>query len=142
MKLLDLRALGVLVEELVMGDTVRITRPAGPPVLNPATGDLEEPPPIVVYEGVGAVLDGTSAPGIIAPVAGQPYEDDPKTPYRLLTPPAAAVAARDDTVYVLRAAYDPALIGRTWRCTQPGQASTVIAVRVTWLDETNPPGAS
>ncbi|PZT71506.1 DUF6093 family protein [Streptomyces sp. AC1-42T] len=141
MKLLDLRALGQFVEELVMGDTVRITRPAGPPVLNPSTGDLEEPPPLVLYEGAGAVLDGSAAPGIIAPVAGQPYEDDPKNPYKLLTPVDAPVAARDDTIRVLRAAYDPALVGRTWRCTQPGQASTIIAVRVTWLDENNPPGA-
>ncbi|MFJ4010912.1 DUF6093 family protein [Streptomyces sp. NPDC090026] len=141
MTLLDLRALGQFVEELVMGDTVRITRSAGPPVLNPATGDLEEPPPLIVYEGAGAVLDASAAPGIIAPVAGQPYEDDPKNPYKLFTPADAPVATRDDTVHVLRAAYDPALIGRTWRCNQPGQASTIIAIRVTWLDENNPAGA-
>ncbi|WP_435058518.1 DUF6093 family protein [Streptomyces sp. bgisy060] len=140
MSLLDLHNLGTLVEDLLMGDTVQITRPAGPPVLNPDTGDLEDPPPHVVYEGPGAVLDGTAAPGITVPVAGQPYPDDPKDTYRLITPATAPVAARDDTVRVLRAAQDPALIGRTWRCTRPGAASTVIAVRVTWLDENNPAG--
>ncbi|MCF1598294.1 DUF6093 family protein [Streptomyces muensis] len=139
---LDLRFLGALVEDLVMGDTIQISRPAGPPILNPDTGDLEAPPPHVVYEGPGAVLDDTAAPGITVPVAGQPYPDDPKTTYRLLTPVDAPVAARDDTVRVLRAAQDPALVGRTWRCAQPGLAATVIAVRVTWLDENNPRGAS
>ncbi|MCZ0983971.1 DUF6093 family protein [Streptomyces diastatochromogenes] len=138
MNLLDLSGLGAFVEDLVMGDTIQISRPAGPPVLNPATGELEEPAPHVLYEGPGAVLDSTAAPGITVPVAGQPYPDDPKNTYRLLTPPRAPVAERDDTVRVLRAAQDPALIGRTWRCTQPGLASTVIAVRVTWLDENNP----
>lgn len=142
MNLLDLRYLGTLVEDLVMGDTIQITRPAGPPVLNPATGNLEDPPPRVLYEGPGAVLDSSAAPGITVPVAGQPYEDDPKTSYRLLTPTTAPVAARDDTVRVLRAAQDPALIGRSWRCTQPGLAATIIAVRVTLLDENNAPGAA
>ncbi|GAA1111323.1 DUF6093 family protein [Streptomyces javensis] len=138
MNLLDLRSLGTFVEDLVMGDTIQISRPAGPPVLNPATGDLEDPAPDIVYEGPGAILDSSAAPGITVPVAGQPYQDNPKTTYRLLTPTDAPVAARDDTVRVLRAAQDPALLGRTWRCTQPGLAATVIAVRVTWLDENNP----
>ncbi|MFD6534954.1 DUF6093 family protein [Streptomyces goshikiensis] len=143
MNLLDLSSLGALVEDLVMGDTITISRPAGPPVLNPATGELEAPPAHLVYDGPGAVLDSTAAPGITVPVAGQPYPDDPKSTYRLLTPVNAPVAARDDVVRVVRAAVDPALIGRTWRCTQPGLASTVIAVRVTWLDENNPtPGSA
>lgn len=142
MNLLDLRFLGDLVEDLVMGDTIRISRPGGPPVLNPDTGELEPPPPRVIYEGPGAVLDSTATPGITVPVAGQPYPDDPKTPYRLLTPTAAPVADRDDTVRVVRAAQDPALLGRTWRCTQPGLAATVIAVRVTWLDENTPTAGS
>jgi len=137
---IDLRYLGALVEDLLMGDTVQISRAAGPPVLNPDTGELEDPPPRIVYEGPGAVLDSTAGPGITVPVAGQPYPDDPKTTYRLLTPPDAPVAERDDTVRVVRAAQDPALLGRTWRCTQPGLAATVIAVRVTWLDENNPRG--
>ncbi|TQE33064.1 DUF6093 family protein [Streptomyces ipomoeae] len=136
--LLDLRALGTLVKDLVMGDTVRITRPSGPPVLNPDTGNLEEPPPQVVYEGPGAVLDDSAARGLTVPVAGQPWPDNPNTPYRLLTPADAPVAARDDEVTVTRAAYDPSLLTRSWRCTQPGQASTLIAVRVTPLDENNP----
>ncbi|MFB7649469.1 DUF6093 family protein [Streptomyces sp. NPDC056084] len=140
MNLLDLRALGALFEDLVMGDTIQISRAAGPPVLNPDTGELEEPARRVLYEGPGAVLDSSAAPGISVPVAGQTYPDDPKDTYRLLTPPLAPVAARDDTVRVLHAAQDPALIGRTWRCTQPGLASTLIAVRVTWLDENNPRG--
>ncbi|MER6253585.1 DUF6093 family protein [Streptomyces sp. NPDC001584] len=140
MNLLDLSNLGALVEDLVMGDTVTISRPSGPPVLNPATGELDSAPERVVYEGPGAVLDSTAAPGITVPVAGQPYPDDPKTTYRLLTPVSAPVAARDDVVRVTHAAQDPALLGRSWRCTQPGLASTLIAVRVTWIDENNPAG--
>jgi hypothetical protein len=136
--LLDLRALGQLVEDLVMGDTVRITRSGGPAVLNPDTGTLEQPPPQVLYEGPGAVLDDSAAPGLTVPVAGQPWPDNPKDSYRLLTPPDAAVAARDDNVTVVRAVYDPSLTGRAWRCTHPGRASTLIAVRVTPLDENNP----
>ncbi|MFJ1837842.1 DUF6093 family protein [Streptomyces sp. NPDC088175] len=142
MNLLNLSALGALVEDLIMGDTVQISRSAGPPVLNPDTGELDDPPPLVVYDGPGAVLDSTTAPGITAPVAGQPYPDDPRITYRLITPAGAPVADRDDTVRVLRAAKDPALIGRTWRCTQPGRAASVIAVRLTWLDEANPKGAT
>lgn len=142
MSLLDLSALGALVEDLIMGDTVQISRSVGPPVLNAGTGELEDPPPLVVYDGPGAVLDSTTAPGITAPVASQPYPDDPRTTYRLITPAGAPVADRDDTVRVLRAAKDPALIGRTWRCTQPGRAASVIAVRLTWLDENNPKAPS
>ncbi|WP_282795780.1 DUF6093 family protein [Streptomyces sp. CC224B] len=135
---LDLRYLGPLVEDLVMGDTIQIRRRSGPSVLNPDTGQLEDPPPRVVYEGPGAVLDNAAVPGLSLPAAGQPYPDDPKTTYRLLTPPSAPVAARDDTVRVLRAAQDPALLGRTWRCVLPGLAASIIAVRVTWLDENTP----
>ncbi|MFF9204253.1 DUF6093 family protein [Streptomyces sp. NPDC014986] len=142
MSMLDLSFLGALVQDLVMGDTVRISRPAGPPVLNPATGELEDPPPLIVYEGPGALFDASTAPGITAPAANQPYPDDPRTAYRLITPADAPVAERDDTVQVLQAEQDPALLGRTWRCTQPGQAATVIAVRVTWVDESNSRGGS
>ncbi|MFD5878505.1 DUF6093 family protein [Streptomyces yangpuensis] len=140
--MIDLSSIGAWIEDLVMGDTVRISRASGPPVLNPTTGDLEPPPPQTIYEGIGAVLGSTNTPGIVAPVAGQPYPDDPKTAYRLLTPVSAPLADRDDTVHVLHAAKDPSLTGRSWRCTQPGLVATVIAVRVTWLDENNPRGAT
>ncbi|MFH8294969.1 DUF6093 family protein [Streptomyces sp. NPDC018059] len=142
MSMLDLRSLGTLMQDLVMGDTVQISRPAGPPVLNPDTGELEEAPPTVIYSGPGALFDASTAPGLTPPVANQPYPDDPRGAYRLITPHEAPLATRDDTVRVLRAAQDPSLLGRTWRCTQPGQAATVIAVRVTWVDENNPSAES
>ncbi|MFF4409801.1 DUF6093 family protein [Streptomyces sp. NPDC001404] len=133
---LDLTSLGAVVQDLVMADTIRIARPA-PPVLNPQTGELEHPAPTVVYQGPGAVLSQSAAPGLSLPVAGQPWADNPTDRYRLLTPITAPVAARDDEVSVVSATYDPALLGRAWRCLQPGQASTLVAVRVTWLDEKN-----
>ncbi len=136
--LLNVSKLGTLVEDLMMGDTVRISRPAGPAVLNPDTGELETPAPHIVYEGPGALVDAAGIPGLNLPVAGQPWPDDPKTTYRLLTPITAPVAARDDEVTVVRAAFDPASVGRTWRCMRPSQVATLIAVRLTWLDENGP----
>ncbi|MER5302125.1 DUF6093 family protein [Streptomyces lasiicapitis] len=138
MSLLDLRALGGLLEDLVMGDTVRIARATGPPVLNPVTGGLEPPRPHVIYEGPGAVFSQSAAPGLTAAASEQPWPDNPNDPYRLVTPHDAPVAARDDEVTVLRAAHDQSLLHRTWRCQRPGQASTLIAVRITPLDENNP----
>jgi hypothetical protein len=135
---LDLRALGTLVHDLVMGDTIRITRPGGPPVLNPDTDQLEPPPPTVIYEGPGAVLSASSMPGLTTPAAGQDWPDDSADPYRLLTPLDTPTAARDDTATVLTAAYDPTLISRSWRCVRPSQGSSIIAVRITWLDQNQP----
>ncbi|MER0443019.1 DUF6093 family protein [Streptomyces sp. Edi4] len=137
MSRLDLSALGPVLQEMLMGDTVRISRPAGPPVLNPETGELEPVPPHVVYEGPGAVYDSSQAPGVVTPLAGQPYPDDPKNPYRLLTPTIAPIAERDDTITVVHASQDPTLVGRSWRCVQPSGASSLLVVRVTWLDENN-----
>ena len=132
---LDLTSLGPLVQDLVMADTVRITRPSGPPVLNPDTDQIETPEPTVVYQGPGAVFSGMSMPGLTTPVAGQDWPNDTDDPYKLLTPLDAPLAARDDTVTVVEARFDPSLPGRSWRCTRPGQGSTVLAVRITWIDE-------
>ena len=41
-------------------DTVRITLPAGEPVFNDTTGEMDYPPGDVLYEGPGAV-QGSSA---------------------------------------------------------------------------------
>jgi hypothetical protein len=122
----------------LMVDTVRIVRPAtGDPVLNPDTGRLEYPEPVLVYEGIGGVI-AAGAPGGISslPSATLPWAEETMSPARLLTPLTAPIPARDDLVTVV-AVHNPAntaLIGRTWFCQDPGRASTVEVVRITPMD--------
>ncbi|MFF9287514.1 DUF6093 family protein [Streptomyces griseosporeus] len=129
-------------------DTVRVTLPAsGEPVLNEETGQLEYPPGEVLYEGPGAVQGGTAQSEISAtPDAGQPWVQETKSRYRLLTPltigtDPAPVPPKDATVTVV-AVHDPAntaLIGRTWTCQDPGRAGTIEVVRITPLDQNQAP---
>jgi hypothetical protein len=125
--------------ENLLVDTVRITLPAtGEPVLNPDTGENEYPPGDVLYEGPGAVLGGTAQSEISATLdAGQPWVQETKSRYRLLTPLSAPVAPKDAQVAVVTV-HDPAntaLLGRTWTCQDPGRAGTVEVVRITPLDQ-------
>ncbi|MFF7795545.1 DUF6093 family protein [Streptomyces sp. NPDC007991] len=124
-------------------DTVRITLPAtGEPVLNDDTGLLEYPPGGVLYEGPGAVQGGTAQSEISAtPDAGQPWVQETKSRYRLLTPLTAPVAPKDALVTVVTV-HNPArtaLIGRSWTCQDPGRAGTVEVVRITPLDQNQAP---
>ncbi|WP_399559285.1 DUF6093 family protein (plasmid) [Streptomyces sp. NBC_00873] len=120
-------------------DTVRITLPAtGDPVLNEDTGQLEYPEGDVLYEGAGAVQGGTAQSEISAtPNATQPWVQETKSRYRLLTPLEAPIAPKDATVTVVQT-HNPAmtaLIGRSWICQDPGRAATTEVVRITPLDQ-------
>ncbi len=120
-------------------DTVRIELPAtGEPVLDEVTGTLTRPDPEVLYEGPGGVFGGTAQSEISStPGALQPWTQETKSRYRLLTPLAAPVAPKDAIVTVVQV-HDPAntaLIGRSWICQDPGRASTVEVVRITPLDQ-------
>ena len=122
----------------LMIDIVRVTRPVtGDPVLNPATGQLEYPDPVLVYEGVGGVI-AAGAPGGISslPSSTLPWAEETMSPARLFTPLDAPMTARDDlvTVVTVHNPANTALLGRTWFCQDPGRASTVEVVRITPMD--------
>lgn len=120
-------------------DTVRITLPpTGDPVLNPTTGQNEYPDGDVLYEGPGAVQGSSTQPDFM-PVADAvlPWARETKSRFRLLTPLTAPIAPKDAIVTVM-GAHDPTrpdLLGRSWICQDPGQASTVEVVRVTPMDQ-------
>ncbi|MEW2402131.1 DUF6093 family protein [Streptomyces sp. NPDC046862] len=120
-------------------DTVRIELPAtGEPDLDEATGNLTRPQRETLYEGPGAVQGGTAQSEISAiPGALQPWTQETKSRYRLLTPLTAPIAPKDAIVTVIQV-HDPAntaLIDRSWTCQDPGRAGTVEAVRITLLDQ-------
>lgn len=125
-------------------DTVRITLPpTGDPVLNEDTGQLEYPPGEVLYEGPGAVQGGIAQSEVTSiPNAGQPWVQESRSRYRLMTPLEAPVAPNDAVVTVI-ASHDPArtdLIGRSWICQDPGIAATTEVVRITALDQNQTAG--
>ncbi|MFD9721012.1 DUF6093 family protein [Streptomyces sp. NPDC059076] len=124
-------------------DTVRVAVPGtSDPVLNPSTGELEYPPGEVLYEGPGAIVPGSATMERSAvPDAPQPWTQQTRSTYILLTPLTAPVPPENAIASVI-AVHDPAraaLIGRTWICADPGQASTVEVVRKTALDQNRAP---
>lgn len=129
-------------DEYVLTDTVRVEVPStSEPVFNPDTGELERPAPHLLYEGPGAVLPGAAtAEGSAVPDAGQPWTQQTRSSYTLLTPLAAPIPSENAVVSVV-AVHDPSrtsLLGRTWICADEGQASTVEVVRKTVLDQNRP----
>lgn len=135
---LNLGPIAAVIETLVLLDTVRISEPgAGPPAFNDDTGEYTYPEAAVVYEGPGAVQAGGVGGTDAVPVAGLPWSDETRSRYWLRTPLAAPVAGRDHivTVVSVHPGGDTALIGRQWRCQDPGQASTLVAVRSTPIDQ-------
>lgn len=134
-----LRPATQFLEEQVLTDTVRIELPpTGEPVLNPTTGNLERPAGHVLYEGPGAVLpDSSAGERSVVVAAAQPWTQQTRSRYVLLTPLSAPIPP-ENAVALVVAVHDPtrtALLGRTWICTDPGQASTVEVVRRTTLDQ-------
>lgn len=126
-------------------DTVRITLPpVGEPVLNEDTGQMEYPEGEVLYEGPGAVQGGIAQSEVTStPNAGQPWAQETKSRYRLLTPLEAPIAPKDATVTVVQV-HNPArtdLIGRSFMCQDPGIAATTEVVRVTALDQNQVAGS-
>ncbi|WP_432034429.1 DUF6093 family protein [Streptomyces antibioticus] len=126
-------------EDEVLVDTVRITRPTGTAVLDAETGLLGPVPAVLVYEGRGAVLSGHGQ--VTAQhVLGREWLDDTVSWYRLLTPISTPVPSRYDRVEVVEAAAEhAATLGRVWQVLDPSEASTVEIARVTRLDEITPP---
>lgn len=132
------------VDKNLLRDTVRVTLPAtGEPVLNETTGELERPEGETLYEGPGAVQGGTAQSEISAtPGALQPWTQETKSRYRLLTPLTidgnlTPVPPKDAIVTVVRV-HNPAntaLLGRSWTCQDPGRAGTTEVVRITPLDQ-------
>lgn len=120
-------------------DTIRISAPpSGDPVLNPDTGQLEYPAGDVLYEGPGAVQGGIAQSEVTSiPNAGEPWAQESRSRYRLMTPLSAPIAPKDAIVTVV-ASHDPGrtdLIGRSWMVQDPGIAATTEVVRITALDQ-------
>ncbi|MEU2315193.1 DUF6093 family protein [Streptomyces albidoflavus] len=127
-------------------DTIGITVPAsGPPVLDPTTGHLIYPDDLLVYEGPGAVIPaGAAVERSMVPDTTLPWAAQTKSAYMLLTPLTAPVPP-EGAVVTVTAVHDPArtaLLGRSWTCADPGQASTVEVVRRTPLDQNRLPEAA
>ncbi|WP_329492527.1 DUF6093 family protein (plasmid) [Kitasatospora sp. NBC_01246] len=139
--MLDVSPLANLVQELVMGDTVRVERPGADRVLDERTGQLVDAPRTLVYEGPGAMVGPGSQPiGRVLPTDLLEHVDDPKAGYKLLTPPQAPVPARDDyvTVTAVHQGGDQSLLNRDWRVARTGHGNTMVVVRMTWCDEIQP----
>lgn len=130
-------------ETNILIDTVRVSLPAsGDPVLNTTTGELEYPEGDVLYEGAGAVIPASgSIERSAVPDAVQPWTQQTRSAYVLLTPLSAPVPPENAIVSVVQvhAPTRAALIGRTWICSDVGQASTVEVVRRTPLDQNRAP---
>lgn len=133
------------IETNLLVDIVRITAPpTGEPVLNETTGQLEYPQGAVLYEGPGAVQGGIAQSEVTSvPNAGQPWAQETRSRYRLMTPLEAPIAPKDAVVTVVQA-HDPTrtdLIGRSWICQDPGIAATTEVVRITALDQNQTAGS-
>ncbi|WP_327335123.1 DUF6093 family protein [Streptomyces anulatus] len=123
-------------------DTVRVSLPGvGEPVLNTTTGELVYPEGDTLYEGPGGVVAGSATMERSAvPEAGQPWAQQTRSTYVLLTPLTAPIPPEHAVVSVVQV-HDPArtsLLGRTWICADQGQAGTVEVVRRTALDQNRP----
>ncbi|WP_093803890.1 DUF6093 family protein [Streptomyces sp. Wb2n-11] len=132
------------IETNLLIDTVRITQPgSGEPVLNAATGQLEYPQGTVLYEGPGAIVPGSATMERSAvPDATQPWFPQTRSTYVLLTPIGAPIPPEHAIASAVQV-HDPtrtSLLGRTWICADPGQASTVEVVRRTALDQNRAEG--
>jgi hypothetical protein len=136
---IDLSGLVPVVEELILLDTVRITTPvSGPPVFNPVTGEYAYPEGQLVYEGRGAVQSAYTADVTAStPNSNLPWVSETRSRYRMFTPLAAPIAAKDTvvTVVTVHAGGDLSLLGRQWRVQDPAIAGTLGVVRITMLDQ-------
>ncbi|MGW1093153.1 DUF6093 family protein [Streptomyces sp. NPDC002596] len=113
-------------------DTVRISRTAGQPVLDPVTGEPGQTPTTVVYDGPGAVLS-THGQIVLGQVLGQDWLSEGSAWYRLVTPVSAPVALLGGLVEVVTET--GGLAGRIWLADDVTAASTVEICRSTRLME-------
>jgi hypothetical protein len=133
------------IDKNLLVDTVRIALPpVGEPVLNETTGQLEYPAGEVLYEGPGAVQGGIAQSEVSStPNAGEPWAQETRSRYRLMTPLEAPIAPKDAIVTVVQV-HNPSradLIGRSWICQDPGIAATTEVVRITALDQNQVAGS-
>ncbi|MET9412115.1 DUF6093 family protein [Streptomyces sp. NPDC002935] len=119
--------------EALLTDTVRISRTAGQPVLDPDSGEPGETPTSVVYEGAGAVLS-SHGQIVVAQILGFDWLSEGAAWYRLVTPTATPVAMPGDLVEVITEGAD-GRTGRTWLAEDATEASTVEICRTTRLTE-------
>ncbi|WP_073947567.1 DUF6093 family protein [Streptomyces kebangsaanensis] len=123
--------------EALMTDTVRVSRTAGQPELDPVTGEPGETPTSVVYEGPGAVLS-SHGQLVVAHILGFDWLSEGAAWYRLVTPVGAPVAMPGDLVEVIEAISPDGAEGRTgrvWLAEDATEASTVEICRTTRLTE-------
>lgn len=120
--------------EALLTDTVKVSRTAGQPVLDPVTGEPGETPTVVVYEGPGAVLS-SHGQLLVAQVLGFDWLAQGAAWYRLVTPVAAPVAMPGDLVQVITGTGADGRTGRTWLAEDATEASTVEICRATRLTE-------
>lgn len=135
---LDLSALVPVIEDLILQDTIRFTTPGGPPVFNSDTGQYEQTPGTVFYEGPGSVQVAGTVGGVTSlPAPNQPWVDETRSKYKAFTPLSAPIAERATIVSVVavHANGDPSLIGRRWRAQDPSIGGTLGVVRQTTLDQ-------
>lgn len=136
---IDLSGVARWIEDNLMLDVVRITRPAaGEPVFNPVTGGYDVPDPEVVYEGMGAVQARPTDPAYIGGInATMPWVNETSSKYSLLTPLDAPTPFNDYLVSVVEVheGGDRSLLGREWQCRDTGRAGTTSAVRITPVDQ-------
>jgi hypothetical protein len=118
--------------EAQLTDTVRISRTAGQPALDPVTGEPGRTPTSVVYEGPGAVLS-THGQIVLGQVLGIDWLSEGSAWYRLVTPVSAPIALPGDLVEVVTE--QGGLAGRTWLADDNTEASTVEICRSTRLME-------
>ncbi|MFD3456823.1 DUF6093 family protein [Streptomyces sp. NPDC058691] len=118
--------------EALLTDTVRISRTAGQPVLDPETGEPGHTPTSTVYEGPGAVLS-THGQIVLGQVLGTDWVSEGSSWYRLITPVTAPIALPGDLVEVVTET--GGLAGRTWLADDLTEASTVEICRSTRLIE-------
>ena len=125
---------GRTMSDSLMPDRCKVTRASGAPVLNPATGLLEEPPLATVYEGPFRSRGVNTAAGEIDSAAQLLVETDASVSFPV-TPQTAAIT-KDDTVTWVAAAHDPGLVGKSVRITGPFAKTSHAVARRYRVEET------
>ncbi|WP_033819790.1 DUF6093 family protein [Kitasatospora sp. MBT63] len=135
----DLDAVRQSLENTVMVDRVRISRPTGTAALDVDTGLVGPVPASTVWEGPGAVLSSHGL-STVEHLVGAKWVDDAASWYGLVTPLSAPLPQRGDRLEVVVAASPTTgTVGRVWQVLDPAEASTVEVARITRLDEITPP---
>jgi hypothetical protein len=136
---LDLSGVAAFLEDFILLDTVRFSRPGtGQPVFNNTTGLYEYPALDPYWEGKGAVFPSSTLGGVSGlPMESMPWVDETRSRYRAFTPLAAPVAERGMIVTVVQVhgGGDLELLTRQWTVQDPSAAGTVGALRITGMDQ-------